>query len=66
MDKYQLVIRVKFDAVDDIQARKFAEKLISVSSLCKIPGDSVDMKLQMLKKGSPPEGIRFKHGESKE
>jgi hypothetical protein len=53
---YQLVIRISFTAIDDMDARLKARDLVSNSDIC-FEGDLPDYKLQRVYKGKPPEGV---------
>jgi len=51
--QYQLVIRIPFDALDNVQARQIAEGYLKIASL----PTGASVKLQRLEGNKPPSGI---------
>lgn len=52
-NKYQLVLRLSFEALDDIEAKQKAREYLKNSGL----SEKTVQKLQRLNEGKPPEGV---------
>lgn len=55
MRNYQLIIRIPFEAFDDVEARQRAREMLVVH---KAPEESV-VKLQRLRENKEPEGVKL-------
>ena len=53
-EPYQLVAKFPIEAIDSVQAKDKARKLIGEHTLS---GDDCELKLQKIRKDKPPEGI---------
>lgn|GEM_PF-4153816 len=53
--KYQLVIRIPYEAMDDIEAREKASKIMEMISV----SDEAVVKLQRLQERAEPIGVSF-------
>lgn len=51
--KYQLVLRLNFEAMDDIEAKQKAREYLKNSGL----SERTVQKLQRLNEGKPPQGV---------
>ena len=57
MHDYQLVVRTKFEALDDVEARKKACEMMR-----KVGVRKTVVKLQRLREGFEPHGLKFSEG----
>jgi hypothetical protein len=53
--KYQIVIKIPFEAIDDLEARNKARKIVDNLHV----SDNVDVKFQKLLENQPPKGMPF-------
>ena len=51
--KYHLVIKVPFEAIDDVEARKYSQ----LDLYSQIPLEKAEFKLQEVYEDKPPRGI---------
>jgi hypothetical protein len=55
--KYQLVVKFPFETIDDIEARKRAERMLA--DIHRQYNDPIDSKLQEVYENKPPRGINI-------
>lgn len=54
---YQIQIKINFEAMDDLEARKIAQE--KIKELNFLVAKNAEVKLQRLSKNSPPIGIKL-------
>jgi hypothetical protein len=59
--EYQLIIKIPFEEIDDVEARKDASSVIGLISeiFARAEYEYVDFKLQKVFKDKKPEGIQL-------
>lgn len=57
MSEYLLTLKIRFEAMDDVDARIMARKFLEESGLSE--NEKLEKKLQRIKKDSPPEGLQM-------
>ena len=58
--KYQVVIKVEFEAMDDVEARAIAKSIATDNNILEIYEDRATYKIQEVFENKPPRGILIK------
>lgn len=58
--KYQVIIKVEFEAMDDIEARTVAESITTDNNILEVYEEKATYKIQEVFENKPPRGISIK------